>query len=73
MYALKCYFFDFIHTLFVSVGQVENVLKNSSPEEFLSKYGRPKPDINFPLVFSCQSGKRSLIASETAVKLGYKK
>ncbi|KAF2904995.1 hypothetical protein ILUMI_01179 [Ignelater luminosus] len=56
----------------IPLGQVENVLKNASPEDFLSKYGRPKPDVNFPLVFSCQSGRRSLVASETAVKLGYK-
>lgn len=58
--------------LFV-VGQVENILKNISKEEFGKTYNRPKPEHDFPLVFSCRSGKRSTTAAETAVKLGYSK
>lgn len=65
-----------MHNIFYNyftVGEVENVLKNLPSDEFEKKYGRNKPDTNFPLVFSCRSGKRSTMATEIATKLGFSK
>jgi len=55
----------------IPLAEVENALKNLSSEEFFNRYGRQKPSKNFPLVFSCRSGKRSEAASTIAQKLGY--
>ena len=61
-----------VHFLLV-VGEVESALKMTA-EDFLRKYGAPKPseeDTN--IVFHCRAGVRSLDAMETAHQLGYKK
>lgn len=55
------------------VGDLENVLTNVSGKDFKEKYNREKPDKNFNVIFSCRSGRRSRIALEKAVALGYKK
>lgn len=40
---------------------------------FQQKYSKEKPSAVDPLVFSCRSGRRSMMAAESAVSLGYKK
>lgn len=55
------------------VGEVEDALKKLSNEEFEQKYGREKPNSDTEIVFSCQKGRRSQTAMETAKQLGFKK
>lgn len=55
------------------VKELENTLKLTSDEKFLSKYDREKPKYNTPLVFSCKAGIRSENAQNIALKLGYSK
>lgn len=56
-----------------SVSELENVLKSISGDEFLNKFGKPKPDKNTPIIFSCRSGVRSATAQTIAQQLGYEK
>lgn len=42
-------------------------------EQFLKKYGGPKPDVDSPIVFSCMKGMRSEKAQIAALQLNYKK
>ncbi|KAF5307323.1 hypothetical protein FQR65_LT07039 [Abscondita terminalis] len=51
-------------------GSVEKAL-NLDEDDFHSLYGHQKPPKDFPLIFSCRSGTRSLKASVIAVQLGY--
>ncbi|KAK4881118.1 hypothetical protein RN001_004437 [Aquatica leii] len=55
----------------IPLGKLENALKNLSDDEFKKLYGRSKPTLDYPLVFSCKTGGRSKKASELAQKLGY--
>lgn len=55
------------------MGELKNTLKNMSAEDFRSKYGRDKPNLISPIVFSCRSGKRSDMAMNKAIQLGYSK
>jgi len=55
----------------IPLSEVENTLKNTSADDFMDRYGRPKPDLSSPLVFSCRAGGRSKKAAETAAKLGF--
>ncbi|XP_014239272.1 putative thiosulfate sulfurtransferase, mitochondrial isoform X1 [Cimex lectularius] len=41
------------------------------PDEFLSKYGKKKPDLDTKIIVSCRSGKRSTDAYQCLEKLGY--
>lgn len=43
------------------------------PDVFEEKYNHPKPSFDSTIIFSCRSGKRSLVASEKAQSLGYHK
>ncbi|XP_049820335.1 rhodanese domain-containing protein CG4456-like isoform X2 [Aethina tumida] len=56
----------------IPLNDVESVLKDLPNNEFEEKYGRTKPDFNFPIIFSCRSGKRAGQALEIAKNLGYK-
>lgn len=55
------------------MSELESVLKSTSKEEFAQKYGRQKPDIGSPIIFSCRSGRRSAEAQAISQQLGYKK
>lgn len=56
-----------------SVNQVEDVLKNTSNDDFKRQFNRDKPNHDQQLVFSCRLGARALKASEMASGLGYTK
>ncbi|XP_053684044.1 rhodanese domain-containing protein CG4456-like isoform X1 [Sabethes cyaneus] len=43
-----------------------------SPDAFEAKYGRKKPAVNDPVIFSCRSGVRAGEAANQADKLGFK-
>lgn len=43
-----------------------------SPDDFLAKFGFPKPDVNKEVVFYCRSGVRSGAAAQLARQSGYK-
>ncbi|XP_073820326.1 rhodanese domain-containing protein CG4456-like [Musca autumnalis] len=45
--------------------------EQTSAEEFKQKYSREKPALDSPIIFYCRSGRRSQVAAETAVALGY--
>ena len=46
----------------------------TTPAEFLQKFGVEKPDKDKYIIFTCRSGRRSLIASKIAAnELGYTK
>lgn len=55
------------------MGDLITVLKDMPNEEFLSKYGREKPDKNTRVIFSCKSGKRSATACNISHQVGFKK
>ncbi|XP_026470803.1 uncharacterized protein LOC113375063 [Ctenocephalides felis] len=57
----------------IPLRELENALKNMSPEEFKTKFGRDKPTFDTEIIFSCRSGKRAKEAMETALGLCYKK
>lgn len=50
---------------------VEEELK-LDPKQFESKYGRPKPSYDSPIIFSCRSGIRAGNAAYIADTLGFK-
>lgn len=55
------------------VGDVQKAFSNETTDEQFSKsYNHPKPNMKDQIIVSCQSGKRSQIAAETLVNLGYK-
>nr|XP_023025832.1 heat shock protein 67B2-like [Leptinotarsa decemlineata] len=57
----------------IPLGQLESVLKDVSNEHFYATYGKEKPTQNFPIIFSCRSGKRSASAQAIAQQLGFKR
>ncbi|KAF5285574.1 hypothetical protein FQA39_LY16586 [Lamprigera yunnana] len=54
----------------IPLGEVETALKLDDAK-FEEKYGHSKPSLDYPLVFSCLSGRRSESASQIAKKLGF--
>lgn len=44
----------------------------TSDEQFYKRYNHSKPSFKNQIILSCQSGRRSQIAAETLVNLGYK-
>lgn len=56
----------------IPLGDVETVLKNTTKDEFKKRYGRNKPELNDSIIFSCKLGKRSEMAQNIALMLGYK-
>ncbi|ERL87226.1 hypothetical protein D910_04624 [Dendroctonus ponderosae] len=57
----------------IPLDEVETALKTLPNEQFLKKYGGPKPDADSPIVFSCMKGMRSEKAQIAALQLDYKK
>lgn len=55
------------------MGNVSSVLQNLSEDDFVGRYGKPKPTKQTKIIFSCRSGKRSGMVQEEMRKLGYKK
>lgn len=55
-----------------SVGEVECALQLPT-DQFQQKYNVAKPEKTSYVIFYCRSGRRSLMASEIAMKLGYLK
>lgn len=45
----------------------------TSAEQFAKSFNHSKPNVKDQIIVSCLSGKRSQMAAETLVKLGYKK
>lgn len=54
----------------IPLGQVEKALKLSE-EEFKKIYSIDKPALDHYIIFHCRTGRRSQVAAEIAVKLGY--
>lgn len=57
----------------LTVGVIDDVFKNTSPDDFKAKYGRTKPGFDDPIIVSCRSGRRSALAYELLEKQGYTK
>lgn len=57
----------------ILVDSLEDVFVNVNEEEFKEKYGKSKPNKDFPLIFTCLMGGRAARAADIASKLGYKK
>lgn len=55
----------------ISVNEIYHALRLEN-RAFERKYGVPKPKLDDPILFYCQSGRRSAMASEIAEQLGYK-
>ncbi|KAL3278981.1 hypothetical protein HHI36_016498 [Cryptolaemus montrouzieri] len=55
----------------IPVGNLENVFKNLSNEQFKSTYGKNKPEYSTEIILSCRSGKRSEMTQQILQKLGY--
>lgn len=56
----------------IPVGEVGTALQMSE-DEYVSQYKACKPRLDQEIIFSCRSGKRSLMAAELATKLGFQK
>ncbi|XP_034244033.1 thiosulfate sulfurtransferase/rhodanese-like domain-containing protein 3 isoform X2 [Thrips palmi] len=54
----------------IPLGDVPNAL-NLNDGAFKEKYGIEKPGLDAPIVFSCRSGKRSNVALQKALALGF--
>lgn len=63
-------FFWLQATFLFPVGEVENAL-SLEDDFFEQQYGVAKPSQDTEVIFSCRAGVRSLVALETANKLGY--
>ncbi len=56
------------------MGQVEDIFSdNTSNKAFKNLYKKEKPDENDPIIFFCKIGRRSGMAAEKVLKLGFKK
>lgn len=55
------------------MNDLENALTKVSVNDFKKLYGRGKPGKDLNIIFSCRSGRRSQLAQEKAIALGYKK
>nr|CAD7604074.1 unnamed protein product [Timema genevievae] len=55
----------------IPLGELEEALVNTPDDKFNEKYGITKPETSDKLVFSCRSGKRSLMATQKALAAGY--
>ncbi|XP_011157236.1 rhodanese domain-containing protein CG4456 [Solenopsis invicta] len=58
-------------SIHIPMNDVCNEFSNLSEDEFLEKYGRPKPTKDTKIIFSCRSGRRSASVQESVQKLGY--
>lgn len=55
-----------------TVAEVESALQLTR-DQYKNKYGRDKPECDTRIIFSCRSGKRSDMAMQIALKLGFEK
>lgn len=55
------------------MGNVSTALGTMSDKEFRALYQRPKPTEDTKIIFYCMIGKRSGMAQQNAINLGYKK
>lgn len=56
-----------------TVGNVSTVLSNMTNKEFEKLFNRQKPAEVTEIIFYCMIGKRSGMAQQNAINLGYKK
>ncbi|RVE44030.1 hypothetical protein evm_011328 [Chilo suppressalis] len=56
----------------IPLGDVTKVLSSMSEKEFEKSYNRSKPAEDSPIIFYCMIGKRSGMAQQNALNLGYK-
>ncbi|XP_013200189.1 rhodanese domain-containing protein CG4456 [Amyelois transitella] len=56
----------------IPLGSVSSVLGTMSEKEFEQTYKRPKPTEDSEIIFYCMIGKRSGMAQQNALNLGYK-
>ncbi|XP_059056764.1 rhodanese domain-containing protein CG4456-like [Achroia grisella] len=56
----------------IPLGNVSTVLSAMSENDFAQTYNRPKPSENTQIIFYCMIGKRSGMAQQNALDLGYK-
>lgn len=54
------------------VGDIADALQKDEAN-FEKAYSKKKPAHSDRIIFSCRSGKRSMMAAQTAQKLGYEK
>lgn len=52
---------------------MQDVLASMSDEDFKKNYQRPKPTESDELIFYCHYGRRSCLALDKALELGYSK
>ncbi|CAG9559870.1 unnamed protein product [Danaus chrysippus] len=57
----------------IPLGSVSTVLGPMSDKEFEKTYNRSKPSEDAEIIFYCMIGKRSGMAQQNALNLGYKK
>ncbi|XP_032678220.1 rhodanese domain-containing protein CG4456-like isoform X1 [Odontomachus brunneus] len=58
-------------SIHVPMGSVSSTLQILSEEDFVERYGKPKPTKHTKIIFSCMSGKRSRMVQGEVQKLGY--
>ncbi|XP_060526317.1 rhodanese domain-containing protein CG4456-like [Cylas formicarius] len=56
----------------IPLGDVENIFRSMSNEDFKKNFGRDKPNLDTMIVFSCMKGIRSEKAQIIANQLGFK-
>ncbi|CAH2071732.1 unnamed protein product, partial [Iphiclides podalirius] len=56
----------------IPLGSVSTTLNTMSEKEFEQTYGRKKPSEDTEIIFYCMIGKRSGMAQQNAISLGFK-
>ncbi|XP_047526312.1 thiosulfate:glutathione sulfurtransferase-like [Pieris napi] len=56
----------------IPLGNVTSVLSTMPENEFAKQYNKPKPSDDSEIIFFCMIGKRSGMAQQNALNLGYK-
>ncbi|CAF4814069.1 unnamed protein product [Pieris macdunnoughi] len=60
------------HGKIPNMGNVTSVLSTMPENEFAKQYNKPKPSDDSEIIFYCMIGKRSGMAQQNALNLGYK-
>lgn len=55
------------------MGNITPVLNSMPENEFTKQYSRQKPSEDTEIIFYCMIGKRSGMAQQNAINIGYKK
>ncbi|XP_008206288.1 rhodanese domain-containing protein CG4456 isoform X1 [Nasonia vitripennis] len=58
-------------SIHIPMGEVTNVLTNTTSHEFEQKFSKKKPDKDTKIILSCRSGRRSASVQSEIQKLGY--